>query len=298
MAYSEALRAHLESGVTTLARVWAVTRCDGRVLGFTDHDRPLQFDDVAFEPGSGMTARAVLQGTGLSVDNTESYGALSAEAITEADLLAGRYDGAEVVVWLVNWASPEDRAVIFRGHIGEVSRGAGAFTAELRGLTEALGAEQGRIYHPRCAAVLGDGQCRFDLDALGYAMTAEVMAVQAETVLHFAPSDAAGFADRWFEKGRFSVLGGAAAGLVGAIKNDRVQADGFRVVELWAGLGAGVAPGDRVRLEPGCDKRAGTCRIKFENFLNFRGFPHIPGEDWLMSYPVQSGANDGGSLFR
>ena len=298
MAYSESLRAHLESGVTTLARAWAVTRRDGRVLGFTDHDRPLRFEGVLFEPGSGMTARAVLRGTGLSVDNTEGYGALSAEAITEADVLAGRYDGAEVVVWLVNWDRPEDRVVIFRGHMGEVARGSGAFTAELRGLTEALGAEQGRIYHPRCAAVLGDGQCRFNLGALGYEMTAAVVAVPSEAVLQFAPVDAAGFADRWFEKGRLTVLSGVAAGLVGLVKNDRVEADGLRVIELWQRPGAEVMPGDRVRLEPGCDKRAETCRMKFNNFLNFRGFPHIPGEDWLMSYPVQSGVNDGGSLFR
>ena len=296
MAYSDALKAHLQSGETTLARAWAVARVDGRVLGFTDHDVGLRFDGIAFEPGSGMTAKAVQQGTGLSVDNTESYGALASEAITEADILAGRYDGAEVTAWLVNWADVALRTVIFKGRIGEVSRGAGAFTAELRGLTEALGLEQGRIYHPRCAAVLGDGQCRFDLAQDGYVMQAALAGAEEGTVLRFA--EGRGFEDRWFEKGRVRVMSGSAAGLMGLVKNDRVQADGSRLVELWQRLGAEVAAGDLVRLEPGCDKRAETCRLKFDNFLNFRGFPHIPGEDWLVSYPVQSGANDGGSLFR
>ncbi|ADE85441.1 DUF2163 domain-containing protein [Rhodobacter capsulatus] len=296
MAYPESLKAHLQGGVTTLARAWALARADGRVLGFTDHDVVLRFDGISFEPGSGMTAKAVLQGTGLSVDNTESYGALSSEAITEADLLAGRYDGAAVTVWLVNWADPAMRAVIFRGHLGEVSRGAGAFTAELRGLTAALGQEQGRIYHPRCAAVLGDGRCRFDLTKDGYALEAALGGVDEAVVLRLA--EGAGFEDRWFEKGRLVVLDGAAAGLIGVVKNDRLQADGSRLIELWQRLGANPVAGDRVRIEPGCDKRAGTCRLKFDNFLNFRGFPHIPGEDWMVSYPVQSGTNDGGSLFR
>ncbi|ETD85637.1 DUF2163 domain-containing protein [Rhodobacter capsulatus] len=296
MAYPESLKAHLQGGVTTLARAWALARADGRVLGFTDHDRGLRFEGIVFEPGSGMTAKAVLQGTGLSVDNTESYGALSSEAITEADILAGRYDGAAVTVWLVNWADPAMRAVIFRGHLGEVSRGAGAFTAELRGLTAALGQEQGRIYHPRCAAVLGDGRCRFDLTKDGYALEAALGGVDEAVVLRLA--EGAGFEDRWFEKGRLVVLDGAAAGLVGVVKNDRLQADGSRLIELWQRLGADPVAGDRVRIEPGCDKRAGTCRLKFDNFLNFRGFPHIPGEDWMVSYPVQSGTNDGGSLFR
>lgn len=296
MAYPQDLKAHLQGGVTTLARAWALARTDGRVLGFTDHDRGLSFEGIAFEPGSGMTAKAVLQGTGLSVDNTESYGALSSEAITEADLLAGRYDGAAVTVWLVNWADPGMRAVIFRGHLGEVSRGAGAFTAELRGLTEALGLDQGRIYHPRCAAVLGDDKCRFDLTKDGYALETALGAIEEAVVLRLA--EAAGFEDRWFEKGRLLVLEGAAAGLVGVVKNDRLQADGSRSIELWQRLGADPVAGDRVRIEPGCDKRAETCRLKFDNFLNFRGFPHIPGEDWLVSYPVQSSTNDGGSLFK
>ena len=296
MAYPENLKAHLQGGVTTLARAWTLARADGRVLGFTDHDVALSFEGIVFEPGSGMTAKALLQGTGLSVDNTESYGALRSEAISEADLLAGRYDGAEVTIWLVNWAAPDQRVVIFRGHLGEVARGAGAFTAELRGLTEVLGLEQGRIYHPRCAAVLGDGKCRFDLTTEGYALEAALEEVDEAVVLRIA--EGAGFEERWFEKGRLTVLDGPAVGLVGVVKNDRLQADGSRLIALWQRLGADPAVGDRVRIAPGCDKRAETCRLKFDNFLNFRGFPHIPGEDWLVSYPVQSGTNDGGSLFR
>jgi phage terminase large subunit-like protein len=88
---------------------------------------------------------------------------------------------------------------------------------------------------------------------------------------------------------------GAAAGLVAVVKNDRLTAGG-RVVELWEALRAPLEPGDAVRLEAGCDKRAETCRLKFSNFMNFRGFPHVPGEDWLTAYPVAAGANDGGSL--
>lgn len=296
MAYSEELKAHLASGCTTLARAWAVERADGRVLGFTDHDRALAFEGISFEPQSGMTAKAIAQGTGLSVDNTESYGALRSEAINEADILAGRYDGAEVRAWLVNWADVRERALLFRGTIGEVVRGAGAFSTELRGLTEALNKEQGRIYHPRCAAILGDGQCRFDTTSTGYALEITAEEVEEGRVFRFA--SVAGVADRWFEKGRFEVLSGAAAGLVGVIKNDRVLGTGARSVELWQRIGAEVASGDLLRLEAGCDRRADTCRLKFENFVHFRGFPHIPGEDWQISYPVPGGTNDGGSLFR
>jgi uncharacterized phage protein (TIGR02218 family) len=80
------------------------------------------------------------------------------------------------------------------------------------------------------------------------------------------------------------------------VKNDRVTSATHRTVELWQALGIAPAPGDMVRIEAGCDKREDTCRLKFANFVNFQGFPHIPGEDWLMSYPVKAGLNDGGSL--
>ena len=293
MGYSDAMKAHLEGGATTLARCFAVTRKDGLVLGFTDHDRDLGFDGITFRADSGLTAKAIQQATGLSVDNSEAFGALRSTAITEADILAGRYDGAEVRAWLVNWADPAVRVLQFRGTLGEIVRSGGAFTAELRGLSEALNQPVGLIYHARCSAVLGDGRCGFDLSQPGYAEERAVEVVEEGRVFRFAAMP--GFEDRWFEKGRLVVLNGVAKGLVGSIKNDRVGGAG-REVELWQGLGAVPAQGDMVRIEAGCDRRAETCRLKFNNFLNFRGFPHIPGEDWVMSYPVSSARNDGGSL--
>lgn len=287
-----ALLAHLKTGLTTVCRAWAVTRRDGLVLGFTDHDQALVFDGITFRADGGMTARALEQGNGLAVDNSEALGVLSHDAIRAEDIRAGRYDGAEVVIWQVNWADLAARRAVFRGTLGEITEAGGAFEAELRGLAEALGQPQGRVYQKGCAAVLGDAACRVDLEAAGYSVEAEVVAAEDGRILRFAPLE--GFDLRWFERGRAVVLDGAASGLVGVVKADRWLEDA-REIELWQGLRADVAVGDRVRLEAGCDKRAETCRLKFHNFLNFQGFPHIPGEDWLMAYPAQGGVLDGGS---
>lgn len=291
-----ALLEHLATGLTEVCRCWAVARRDGRVLGFTDHDRTLEFEGIAFRPDSGMTAKAISQTTGLSVDNSEAMGVLSDPAISEADLRAGRFDGAEVRTWLVNWRDPEQRLLRFRGTIGEIRRGDGAFHAELRGLTEPLNQPLGRVYQTQCAAVLGDASCRFDLARAGYVADSVALAVEGGRVFRFAGLD--GFAAGWFERGRLAVLSGAAEGLSGIVRTDRVAADGGRTIELWQAMNAPVAAGDQVRLTAGCDKRAQTCRLKFDNFLNFRGYPHIPGEDWLVSVPVRAGRNDGGSLNR
>jgi uncharacterized phage protein (TIGR02218 family) len=268
---------------TTLARAWAISRKDGLVLGFTDHDGELVFEGIRFRPDSGLTARAIVQASGLSVDNSEAEGALSDDAITEVDLMAGRWDGAELRMWEVDWQAPGSRRLQFRGSLGEVSRSGGAFRAELRGLSEPLNQARGRRYHPRCSAILGDGQCRADLTREGMRVEADVSALIGAEGGAFDLSVAAAFPGRWFERGTLEVVSGPAKGLRGWIKNDRAFSGGRRRIDLWTALGILPEIGDRVRLTAGCDKHAKTCRAKFDNFLNFRGFPHLPTEDWLMS---------------
>ncbi|WP_102224353.1 DUF2163 domain-containing protein [Acidimangrovimonas sediminis] len=286
------LHAHLAEGTTHVCRCWAVVRADGATFGFTDHDRDLGFEGITFRAGTGMTAKALSQTTGLAVDNTEAVGALSDVSVTEADIIAGRFDGAEVRAWLVDWTDPSARVLQFRGSFGELARTGGSFTAELRGLTEALNQPFGAVYQPGCGAVLGDGACKVDLGAPGFFSERVVEEVEDRRIFRFA--DFTGFDDRWFERGRFKVLTGAAAGVVAMVKNDRLSAEG-REVELWQTLATEIAAGDMVRIEAGCDKRAETCRLKFQNFLNFRGFPDIPGDDWLTTFPQRPGVAQGAS---
>ena len=295
MTAKSELLGHFSTGASTVCRAWSVVRRDGVTYGFTDHDQDLAFDAMVFKASTGMTARALQQSTGLSVDNSEALGALSAAAITEADLLAGRFDGAEVRSWLVNWTNVAQRLEQFRGSFGEIVRAAGSVQAELRGLAEALNQPQGRVYHRSCSAVLGDVHCKFNLSQVGFFFEATIAGIDALGSYRFSAMP--GFEPHWFDRGRMVVLTGVATGLAGLIKTDQ-DVDGARIVDLWTGLGATPAVGDLVRLEAGCDKLAATCRAKFANFLNFRGFPHIPGDDWVTSYPVSAQINDGGSLVR
>ncbi len=293
MSASAGILAHLATGATTLCQCWAVSRRDGVVLGFTDHDRDLAFEGIVFRAASGMTARALQTGTGLAVDNSEAVGALSDASVSEADLMAGRFDGAEVQNWIVNWQDVGQRLMQFRGTFGEVSRAGGAFRAELRGLSEGLNQVQGLAYQRACSAVLGDARCGVDLRRAGMALEASIAARGAAGV--YSVAAVAGFAEGWFQRGRARVMTGAAAGLVGLVKFD--QTEGLlRRMDLWVDFARAPAVGDVMRLEAGCDKLAATCRDKFGNFAKFRGFPHIPGEDWLTSYPVSGKSNDGGSL--
>lgn len=295
MSAKDDLLAHLATGTTTVCQCWGVMRADGMFLGFTDHDRDLAFDGQTYRAASGLTAKALQMGTGLSVDNSEAMGALSSASISEADIAAGRFDGAAITCWMVNWANVAARVVLFRGAFGEVTRQAGAFNVELRGLTDALNQMGGKVYVKTCTAVLGDGECQFNLGLAGYRFDVPLIGRDALGRYLFGPLT--GAAERWLERGRCTVQTGAGAGQVGLVKFDQTIA-GQRTVELWSRFAIEPALGDVLRLEAGCDKLNTTCQSKFNNFLNFRGFPQLPGEDWLTSHPVSGTVNNGGSLVK
>ena len=104
------LAAHLASGSTTMAYCWRVTRHDGTVMGFTEHDLDLVYAGTTFAASTGFSASQIEQSLGLSIDNMNAEGALSSAAITDADILAGRYDDATVELFWVNWSDPIDGA--------------------------------------------------------------------------------------------------------------------------------------------------------------------------------------------
>lgn len=287
-----ALTAHLAAGTSDVARCWTLIRRDGVTFGFTDHDRDLAFDGITFRAETGLTASALSQTTGLSVDNTEALGALSDDAISEAEIAAGRYDGARVEAWLVCWSNPEIRAMVFRGTLGEITRTGAAFQAELRGLSEALNRPTGRVYHKSCSCAQASGRCGVDPENPAHIYEGEVRFIEDRRIVYLDGMEA--YALRWFDRGSLEVLDGPAAKLLGVIKNDRIE-KGLRRIELWAPIDAELRAGDRVRLTIGCADTIEDAIIKFGDAIDFRGFPDIPGDDWIVAHPARSWVLDGGS---
>lgn len=285
------LTAHLASGATTLATCWKISRVDGVRLGFTDHDRALVFDGVSFEPQSGADGAAIDSSADLSVDNTEIEGALVSDALSAEDLAAGRYDDASVEIWRVNWADISQRMLLKRGTIGEVAREGSRFRAEIRGASHALDRTVGRLYQRQCDAILGDPRCGVDLASPAYRGAGAVAAILDDQ--RFIASGLQSFASGWFAQGALQWTTGANAGTQGSVKAHEKNASGD-AISLWLPAGRLIAVGDAFKVMAGCDKRAGTCRGKFSNLINFRGFHLMPGNDFAVSYPLKSEKNDGG----
>lgn len=284
-----ALEAHLAGQATTLAHCWRLTRTDGAVLGFTDHDKAIDFGSTRFEAATGLTAGEAEASLGLGAGTQEVEGALSSLAIEEADIAAGRYDGARVEIFAVNWQAPDERLLIDVAELGEVRRGGPAFTAELRGIASRLDRRRGRLYRRRCDAMLGDARCgvdvsgaRFKVDAvLERVLGAEIVVEGAETA-----------EIELFARGHVVWTSGSGAGLTAEIAGLQRSGDALRLA-LIGGAAEGVLPGDALTLHAGCDKSFATCKARFSNGLNFRGFPHMPGNDAAMGTAKRDGLHDG-----
>jgi uncharacterized phage protein (TIGR02218 family) len=288
------LQDRLDSGVTTLCRCWRITRRDGVVQGFTDHDEDVLLDGIVCRAGTGLTGSEATHMLGLAVGGSEISGALSDAALGEDDLAAGLYDAAAIEVWLVDWSAPHLFLLLAKGVLGEVRRDGLAFTAELRGLSHRLAEESGRLFTATCAADLGDARCGIDLNDPAFRGGGTVTALLATAA--FTASGLSGFADGRFTGGRLTFDSGANAGLSVEVKTHRAI-DAVVTLTLWQAMPQPLAADDAFTVTAGCDKRFETCVGRFSNAVNFRGFPHIPGNDFIVRYPVQGEpGNDGSSL--
>jgi len=210
------LAARIESGAATLCHVWRLTRADGAVSGFTDHDRDLSHDGLLCLAGAGWTGGVASRGLGAGEAGAMvAAGAFAADGLDPDDLAAGLYDGAVVECRRVDWSAPDLFVPLWIARISRVRREGEAFTADLEGPLAQLERVAGRSYGRLCDANLGDDRC------------------------------------------------GVAA--------------------------------DHHDLAAGCDKRFDTCSGRFDNILNFRGFPSIPGNDFLSRWPAKGERHDGTS---
>lgn len=291
--YPPDLSTHLAETVTTLCHCWRLTRADGLVLGFTDHDRTLSVDGVSYEPESGFGASEARQSLGMAADAQDVEGALSSDRIRDTDVASGLYDGATVETLLVNWREPGVFAVLRTAVMGKIVRGDHGFVAELQSRAEALDRPRGRCVSRRCDAELGDSRCGVALSQPQFAANGATVSVRRPDTLVVSGLD--GFQAGWFEQGELRWTSGAMQGRRVRVSHHRIGLDGVVLSIEPSGLGEAAAT-DAFTIVAGCDKAFATCKAKFANALNFRGFPHLPGNDAAYGYVADGGVFDGGAL--
>ncbi|WP_274629669.1 DUF2163 domain-containing protein [Arvimicrobium flavum] len=291
--YPESLRTHLARDCTTVCHAWRLTRRDGEASGYTDHDVPLAFDNTLFEPATGFTGSEAKTSLGLAIDTVDVEGALSSAGLVDEEIEAGLLDDATVETFLVNWRMPGEFALIRRATIGRITRSDGRFVAELKSRMHALDQPNARYLTRACDAELGDQRCGFDLGQAGFRGAGAVFDKIAPDA--WLVAGLAGFAADWFTDGVLTWTSGARSGRSDRVVDHRTQGE-QALMFLLPVEGGEATVGDTFNVVAGCDKTFAACRAKFANRDNFRGFPHLPGNDSAYAYVTDGLVFDGGPL--
>lgn len=270
---SAALQTHLNGECLTLATCWKVTRKDGMVLGFTDHNSDLEVESVSYSAATGFTPTSIASQASLAVDNLDVEGMLQAGSITEQDILAGRYDHAEIEVFMVNYADISQGTLALRkGWLGEIEVRNHQFVAEVRGLSQQLAQTIGDLYSPVCRARFGDLRC--GVNRASYQESGTVSTVLGRS--QFTDSSRTEAAET-FTLGSVEFTSGANDGVVCEVKSFR---DGR--ITLALPVPDVIEIGDSYTITQGCNKTFTTCTQRYNNAINFRGEPHVPGIDKML----------------
>ncbi len=269
-----ALQQHLKQECLTLAQCWKITRRDGVILGFTNHDVPLTVDNIIYHALSGFTPSAIASQSSLAVDNMDIEGILDHQSITENDVLAGIYDYAQIETFLVNYTDISQGIIQLRsGWLGEVHLNKHQFLVEVRGLTQQLAHHIGELYSPICRANLGDNRCRVDVSSIS--VTGSVSAlINPSSFYDASRSESIGY----FDGGNLRFTSGANQSISREIKFFQTQGK----VSFNLPFPFPIAIGDAFIIAQGCNKTLHQCGQRFDNILNFRGEPHLPGLDKIL----------------
>lgn len=150
---------HLAHPATTLCWLWRITRADGTVFGFTDHDRNLEIDGINYEASSGLTPSEVDSRLGFSTDNGAVQGALTSNKISADDIKNGLYENAVIESFRVNWKDISQIVPMSKGRLGSIRQKGEAFEAEWVGESVLLDRSVGRVFSKICDAEFGDVRC-------------------------------------------------------------------------------------------------------------------------------------------
>lgn len=291
----------LDAGATTHCFCWKIIRTDAVVMGFTDHDHDLVFGDVTYLAATGFTASAIKNTNTLAVDDSQADGALSSDAITEADIDAKKYDYAQVSVFRVDWTNPSTNHVeIFTGYLGNLTRGRSSFSTEIRSIAQALNQPAGDLYTKTCRVDLFSTPCGISVGGVTNGLLTDKAVAATFSRRMFSSTDGTliTIESGYYAGGLLTWTSGANSGAAIEIKSYQLLMNNAVVwIELWESMPFDITAGDEFSIRVGCDKTVETCLAKFNNVVNFQGFPRMPGQDIALQFAAQKDRNDGTSWY-
>lgn len=263
------LKNHLAGELLTIATCWKLTLIDGKIMGFTDHDEDLNIDNIIYKSSSGFTASSIILNSDLKTNNLEIDGVLNSEDIKEEEVLSGKYDFANVEVFLVNYKDLyQGKMNLHSGTFGKITLNNGRFIAEIISLSAKLNKSIGELYSPTCRAQFCDDKCK--VDAKNFSKVSTVTRVIDEK--RFEDTNLKE-SDGYYKHGVAKFFD-----LQANIKFESIVKEyRNKIVTLFTSPSYQISVGDQYSILAGCDKTFSMCKNRFNNTINFRGEPYIPG---------------------
>lgn len=278
----------LQEAVLHPAWCWYLKLVDGTTMGFTSHDENITFNFLVYEAATGFVPSAVETTNSMTVDNLEVQGFLCSDRITSADLLSGRFDMAEIWVFILDWTDiSKPPLIVRRGMLGEIKHSKQSFTADLRGLLDVYQAKAGKVYQKICRAHFGDSKCMADTTA--YTATGTITGRYTDGNLETTLAQATTF----FNYGILTFTSGQNNGLKIEVKYYTLTAQGG-IIQPFLPPVWSPNVGDTFTVTAGCDGNFTTCQAR-GNYINFRAEPYVPGNDYMSSYPSKGSGNTNSS---
>jgi uncharacterized phage protein (TIGR02218 family) len=265
---------HLNQRLTELTWCWKIERRDGVVQGFTRFNRNLVIDGIIYKARSGIKPTAIASDIALSVNNLSVDSVLSSDGITAADLSGGKYDYAKASIFLVCHSNLALRIPLITGTLGQTDRMDGAYSAEIRSLTQKLDQAQNQLTQKNCRYELGDANCTKELSDLTYSLSVLEVRSDREILLPSTFTER----DRIFNFGKLTWTTGLNNGTVYAISTYDASS---RRITLFEPTANPITAGDSFTAIAGCERTIRACKF-YENDINFGAEPHVPGADEFL----------------
>lgn len=278
------LKASLAEGSTTLARLYLITRRDGVTLRFTDHDSDIIRNGFTYSADTGLSVASITSSTNRTAQNTELRVVFGTGFVEELDCIRGVYDDANFAVRLVDYENiAYDQMDLMYGKLGSFEnthKGYGSF--EVTSLFDRTRRQLGEVYSPECRADLGDARCKLSLATFQRTLTVTSGGGRGGCT---GTISGGSLAAKYFVNGVCTWLTGQNAGRSIEVLFDP-NSGTTRTLRFVLPMPFTIANGDTATLYRGCDKRIATCSEVFNNAVNFRGEPAVPGADFANGIPV------------
>ena len=265
---SENLKNSLNKNSLNIVKCYNIFLKSGEKLYFTQNSNNIIFDNNTYIPNNGIEGNIINNGINLEIENTDIKGFIDSETINHNDILSGKFDNAEIEIFLLD-LNLNEKVSIFNGYIANISYQNNIFIANIKNKTLLLEKIIGDTYSPLCRCCFCDKKCGLNKD--NYTIKGVISEIINQLEFNTNTEKIINKDNNYFTNGIIKMINGKNNGITTEVKKSVNNYIGLKFKFPFE-----INVGDQFEIIAGCDKEFYTCCSKFDNAINFRGEPNLP----------------------